>query len=208
MGKRKADDVTAPPSGAKKHKKRAGRKIDDPPKPIKNQFQAIDSLFEPNKACLNSTQYVSFLDLLYVDLALMHFIVTHLCADGLDEKEKEEGAIFSLSQIFCDTKTNIKSTMFERTVTEAQEISREGAPEGPPLYGVYPIRPAAGYQNPVRVEFEEGETEVKEAERTRSLVPTAPRAEHEQRRKGGAIPSVQRTGERADRFENVDPLRG
>ncbi|KAJ1094446.1 hypothetical protein NDU88_007521 [Pleurodeles waltl] len=52
MGKRKADDVPAPPSGAKKHKKRAGQKIDDPPKPIKNKFQAIDSLFEEAEAIL------------------------------------------------------------------------------------------------------------------------------------------------------------
>ncbi|KAJ1100876.1 hypothetical protein NDU88_005951 [Pleurodeles waltl] len=54
MGKRKADDVPAPPSGAKKHKKRAGRKTDDPPKPIRNQFQAIDSLFEEVEAILRS----------------------------------------------------------------------------------------------------------------------------------------------------------
>ncbi|KAJ1105771.1 hypothetical protein NDU88_003176 [Pleurodeles waltl] len=51
MGKRKADDVPAPPSGAKK---RAGRKTDDPPKPIRNQFQAIDSLFEEVEAILRS----------------------------------------------------------------------------------------------------------------------------------------------------------
>ncbi|KAJ1201087.1 hypothetical protein NDU88_004903 [Pleurodeles waltl] len=54
MGKCKADDVPAPPSGAKKHKKRAGRKTDDPPKPIRNQFQAIDSLFEEGEAILRS----------------------------------------------------------------------------------------------------------------------------------------------------------
>ncbi|KAJ1105719.1 hypothetical protein NDU88_003124 [Pleurodeles waltl] len=98
--------------------------------------------------------------------------------------------------------------MVERTVTQAQEISAEGAPERPPLYGLYPIQPAAGYQDTVRVKLEEGETEAKEAERTPSLVPTALRAEYEQRRKEGAIPRVHRTGERAERFENVDPLRG
>ncbi|KAJ1151249.1 hypothetical protein NDU88_004033 [Pleurodeles waltl] len=49
MGKRKADDISAPHSGVKKHKKRASRKVDDPPKPTRNQFQAIDSLFaEPD----------------------------------------------------------------------------------------------------------------------------------------------------------------
>ncbi|KAJ1141723.1 hypothetical protein NDU88_008051 [Pleurodeles waltl] len=54
MGKRKADDVPAPPSGAQKHKKRAGRKIYVPPKPIRNQFQAIESLFEEVEAILRS----------------------------------------------------------------------------------------------------------------------------------------------------------
>ncbi|KAJ1214939.1 hypothetical protein NDU88_002549 [Pleurodeles waltl] len=60
----------------------------------------------------------------------------------------------------------------------------------------------------IQYESEEGETKVKEAARMPSLVPTAPRAEHEQRRKGGTMPSVQHTGERADRCENADPLRG
>ncbi|KAJ1212936.1 hypothetical protein NDU88_000579 [Pleurodeles waltl] len=59
MGKRKADDVPAPPSGAKKHKKRAGRKIDDPSKPIRNQFQAIDSLFEEVEARLRSPSIIA-----------------------------------------------------------------------------------------------------------------------------------------------------
>ncbi|KAJ1218372.1 hypothetical protein NDU88_005952 [Pleurodeles waltl] len=59
MGKRKADDVPAPPSGTKKHKKGAGRKIDDPPKPIKNQFQAIDSLFEEVEAILRSPSIIA-----------------------------------------------------------------------------------------------------------------------------------------------------
>ncbi|KAJ1105585.1 hypothetical protein NDU88_002990 [Pleurodeles waltl] len=120
------------------------------------------------------------------------------------KKRLKREAILSFWQVFCNTKTNIKSTTLERTVTQAQEISTEGAPEGPPPYGLYPIRPAAGYQDPVQVEFEEGETEVKEAERTPNLIPT----EYEQRRKEEAIPRVQRTGERAERFGNVDPLRG
>ncbi|KAJ1210678.1 hypothetical protein NDU88_006040 [Pleurodeles waltl] len=59
MGKRKADDVPAPPSGTKKHRKRAGRKIDDPPKPIRNQFQAIDSLFEEVEAILRSPSIIA-----------------------------------------------------------------------------------------------------------------------------------------------------
>ncbi|KAJ1156920.1 hypothetical protein NDU88_009637 [Pleurodeles waltl] len=59
MGKRKADNVPAPPSGAKKHKKRAGRKIDDPSNPIRNQFQAIDSLFEEVEAILRSPSIIT-----------------------------------------------------------------------------------------------------------------------------------------------------
>ncbi|KAJ1172980.1 hypothetical protein NDU88_004822 [Pleurodeles waltl] len=59
MGKRKADDVPAPPSGTKKHRKRVGRKIDDPSKPIRNQFQAIDSLFEEVEAILRSPSVIA-----------------------------------------------------------------------------------------------------------------------------------------------------
>ncbi|KAJ1125315.1 hypothetical protein NDU88_003747 [Pleurodeles waltl] len=59
MGKRKADDVPAPPFGAKKHKKRAGRKIDDPSKPIRNQFQDIDSLFEEVEVILRSPSIIA-----------------------------------------------------------------------------------------------------------------------------------------------------
>ncbi|KAJ1176638.1 hypothetical protein NDU88_001909 [Pleurodeles waltl] len=59
MGKRKADDVPAPPSGAKKHRKRVGRKPDDPSKPVWNQFQAIDSLFEEVEAILRSPSVIT-----------------------------------------------------------------------------------------------------------------------------------------------------
>ncbi|KAJ1123947.1 hypothetical protein NDU88_002414 [Pleurodeles waltl] len=54
MGKQKADDISAPHSGAKKHKKRVSRKVDDPPKPTRNQFQTIDSLYEEVEAILRS----------------------------------------------------------------------------------------------------------------------------------------------------------
>ncbi|KAJ1084448.1 hypothetical protein NDU88_004595, partial [Pleurodeles waltl] len=74
-----------------------------------------------------------------------------------DEKEKE-GSYFVVM-------TNIKPKMLERTVTQIQEIATEEVPEEPPPYGFYPIQPGAGNQDPVRVEFEEGETEVKEAEK-------------------------------------------
>ncbi|KAJ1159796.1 hypothetical protein NDU88_000301 [Pleurodeles waltl] len=61
MGKRKADDVHAPPSGAKKHRKRAGRKPDDLSKPVRNQFQAIDSLFEEVEAILSPSVIAPFI---------------------------------------------------------------------------------------------------------------------------------------------------
>ncbi|KAJ1153577.1 hypothetical protein NDU88_006336 [Pleurodeles waltl] len=109
---------------------------------------------------------------------------------------------------FRDTKTNIKPTMLEQTATQVQERDTEGVSEGPPPYGHYPIRPAAGYQDPVQVECEEGETEVKGTEKASCLLPTAPRAEYEQRRKEGAISRVQLTEERAERSENVDSLQG
>ncbi|KAJ1081696.1 hypothetical protein NDU88_001874 [Pleurodeles waltl] len=96
--------------------------------------------------------------------------------------------------------------MLERTATQIQAIATEGVPERPPLYGLYPIWPAAGYQDPVRVEREEGETEVKESEKAPCLLPTAQRAEYEQRRKEGAKSRVQLAEERAERVENVDSL--
>ncbi|KAJ1081678.1 hypothetical protein NDU88_001856 [Pleurodeles waltl] len=143
-----------------------------------------------------------------LDEDIVEHTLTYIKSKYQKKKRKKREAILSLWGVFCDTKTNIKSTMLERTVTQAQEISTEGAPEGPLLYGLYPIQPAAGYQDPVRVEFEEGETEVKEVKRMPSLVPTDPQAEYEPRRKEGAMPRVQCTGERAERFENVDPHRG
>ncbi|KAJ1200152.1 hypothetical protein NDU88_003979 [Pleurodeles waltl] len=98
--------------------------------------------------------------------------------------------------------------MLELTVAQIQKIDTEGVPEGPPPYGLYPIRSAAGYQDPVRDEFEEGETGVKEAEEAPLFLLTAPREEYEQRRKEGAISMVQLTEEQAERLENVDSLRG
>ncbi|KAJ1112758.1 hypothetical protein NDU88_001019 [Pleurodeles waltl] len=68
--------------------------------------------------------------------------------------------------------------------------------------------PAARYQDPVRVECEEGETEVKRAQKASRLLLTALRAEYEQRRKEGAISRVQHTEEQAERSENVDSFRG
>ncbi|KAJ1172444.1 hypothetical protein NDU88_004291 [Pleurodeles waltl] len=98
--------------------------------------------------------------------------------------------------------------MLEQIATQIQEIATERVSERPPPCGLYPIRPAAGFQDPVRDEFEEGETEVKEVEKAPCLLPTAVRAEYEQRRKEGAISWVQLTEERVERLENVNSLRG
>ncbi|KAJ1190228.1 hypothetical protein NDU88_006966 [Pleurodeles waltl] len=140
------------------------------------------------------------------DEEIIEHTLTHIKSKYQKKKRKKRESILSLWRVFCDTKTNIKPTMLERTATQIQEIATEGVPEGPPPYGLYAIRPAAGYQDPVRVEFEEGETEVKEAEKAPRLLPTAPRTEYEQRRKEGAISRVQLTEERAERLENVESL--
>ncbi|KAJ1179012.1 hypothetical protein NDU88_004251 [Pleurodeles waltl] len=142
------------------------------------------------------------------DEDIIEHTLTHIKSKYQKKKRKKREAILSLWRVFCDTKTNIKPTMLEWTATQIQAIATEGVPEGPPSYGLYPIQPAVGYQDPVRVEFEEGETEVKEVEKSPLLLPTAPRAEYEQRRKEGAISRVQLTEEQAERLENVDSLRG
>ncbi|KAJ1189221.1 hypothetical protein NDU88_005971 [Pleurodeles waltl] len=117
------------------------------------------------------------------DEDIIEHALTHIKSKHQKKKRKKSEAILSLWRVFCDTKTNIKLTMLERTAIQIQEIATEGVPEGPPPYGLYLIWPAAGYQDPVQVEFEEGETEAKEVEKVPRLLPTAPRAEYEQRRK-------------------------
>ncbi|KAJ1176452.1 hypothetical protein NDU88_001732 [Pleurodeles waltl] len=142
------------------------------------------------------------------DEDIIEHTLTQIKSKYEKKKAKKREAISSSLRVFCDTKTNIKLTMLEWRATGIQEIATEGVPEGPPPYGLYPIQPAAGYQDPVQVEFEEGETEVKEAEKAPRLLPTAPRAEYEQRRKEGAISRVQLIEEQAERLENVDSLHG
>ncbi|KAJ1171211.1 hypothetical protein NDU88_003081 [Pleurodeles waltl] len=140
------------------------------------------------------------------DEDIIEHTLAHMKSKYQKKKRKKREAMLSLWRVFCDTKTNIKPTMLEQTATQIQEKAAEEDPEGPPSYGLYPIRPAAGYQDPVRVEFEEGETEVKEAEKAPPLFPTALRSDYEQRRKEGAMSRVHLTEERAERLENVDSL--
>ncbi|KAJ1154813.1 hypothetical protein NDU88_007556 [Pleurodeles waltl] len=142
------------------------------------------------------------------DEDIIEHTLTYIKSKYQKKKRKKREAILSLWGVFYDTKTNIKLTMLEQTANQIQERDTEGVSEGPPPYGLYPIRPVAGYQDPVWVECEEGETEVKGAEKASCLLPTAPRAEYEQRRKERAISRVQLTEERAERSEYVDSLRG
>ncbi|KAJ1162420.1 hypothetical protein NDU88_002888 [Pleurodeles waltl] len=142
------------------------------------------------------------------DEDIIEHTLTYIKSKYQKKKRNKREAILSLWRVFCDTRTNIKPTMLEQTATQIQERDTERVSEGPPPYGLYPIRPADGYQDPVRVECEEGETEVKGAEKASRLLPTALRAEYEQRRKEGAISRVQLTEEQAERSENVDSLRG
>ncbi|KAJ1140446.1 hypothetical protein NDU88_006798 [Pleurodeles waltl] len=94
------------------------------------------------------------------DEDIIEHTLTYIKSKYQKKKRKKREAILSLWRVFYDTKTNIKPTMLEQTVTQIQERDTEGVSEGPPPYGLYPIRPASGYQDPVRVECEEGETEV------------------------------------------------
>ncbi|KAJ1107971.1 hypothetical protein NDU88_005356 [Pleurodeles waltl] len=142
------------------------------------------------------------------DEDIIEHTLTHIKSKYQKKKRMKREAILLIWRVFCDTKATIKLTVLERTATQIQKIDTEGVPEGTPPYSLHPIWPAAGYQDPVRVEFEEGETEVKEAEKSPCLLPTAQRAEYEQRRKEGAISRVQLTEEHAERLENVHSLRG
>ncbi|KAJ1158564.1 hypothetical protein NDU88_011252 [Pleurodeles waltl] len=130
------------------------------------------------------------------DEDIIELRLTYIKSKYQKKKRKKREATLSLWWVFYDTKTNLKPTMLEQTATQIQERDTEAVSEGPPPYGLYPIRPVAGYQDPVRVECEEGETEVKGVEKASRLLPTAPRAEYEQRRKEGAISRVQLTEER------------
>ncbi|KAJ1140809.1 hypothetical protein NDU88_007147 [Pleurodeles waltl] len=88
--------------------------------------------------------------------------LTYIKSKYQKKKRKKREAILSLWRGFCDFKTYVKSTVSKKTATSTRDTP-EGVPEGPTPYGLYPILPASGYQDPVRVEPEEGGTDVKEA---------------------------------------------
>ncbi|KAJ1154636.1 hypothetical protein NDU88_007379 [Pleurodeles waltl] len=70
------------------------------------------------------------------------------------------------------------------------------------------ILPAAGYQDPVRVDPKEERLEAQGAEANPALVPSAPRADPEQSGRDRLISELQYTVRQAERSRSLAPLRG
>ncbi|KAJ1091080.1 hypothetical protein NDU88_004208 [Pleurodeles waltl] len=113
-----------------------------------------------------------------------------------------------LARVFSDTKENVIVREPKEAATQEQEKPPEQVPEEPPPYGIYPILPAGGYQDPERAEPEEDRTDVKRAGRAPSPAPTATWVDHEQKRRDRATPKSLHTRGQARRSRNLDPLRG
>ncbi|KAJ1176229.1 hypothetical protein NDU88_001512 [Pleurodeles waltl] len=107
-----------------------------------------------------------------------------------------------------DRRQIVKVTEPKEAATQEQEKPPEQAPEEPPPYGIHPTLPAAGYQDPERVEPEEDRTDVKGAGRAPSPNPTPPWVDHEQKRRDRATPKLRHTKEQAGRSRSLDPIRG
>ncbi|KAJ1081692.1 hypothetical protein NDU88_001870 [Pleurodeles waltl] len=111
--------------------------------------------------------------------------LTYIRSTYKKKKRQKREAILSLWRVFCHEKDRAKSTAPEEAVTPIQEVAQTqtespGNSLGePPPYGLYPSLPAAGYQDPVRVEPKEERLEAQGAEATPAPVPSAPRADPE-----------------------------
>ncbi|KAJ1117203.1 hypothetical protein NDU88_005403 [Pleurodeles waltl] len=80
------------------------------------------------------------------------------------KKRQKREAIMSLRRVFCHEKQKEKSIAPEEAVPQTESPGESLGK--PPPYGLYPILPAAGYQDPVRVEPKEERLEAQGAETT------------------------------------------
>ncbi|KAJ1103238.1 hypothetical protein NDU88_000665 [Pleurodeles waltl] len=98
--------------------------------------------------------------------------LTYIRSTYKKKKRQKREAILSPWRVFCHEKERDKSTAPEEAVTPIQEVAQTqtespGNSLGePPPYGLYPILPALGYQDPIRVEPKEERLEAQGAEAT------------------------------------------
>ncbi|KAJ1112578.1 hypothetical protein NDU88_000840 [Pleurodeles waltl] len=92
--------------------------------------------------------------------------LTYIRSTYKKKKRQKREAILSLWRVSGHEKPKEKSTVPEEVVAQTQTESPGESLGEPPPYGLYPILPAAGYQDPVRVEPKEERLEAQGAEAT------------------------------------------
>ncbi|KAJ1207367.1 hypothetical protein NDU88_002758 [Pleurodeles waltl] len=148
------------------------------------------------------------------DHDIAEHILTDIRSTYKKKKRQKREAILSLWRVFCHEKEKDKSTAPEEAVAQTQEVAQTQTESSgdslgePPPYGLYPILPAAGYQDPVRVEPKEERLEAQEAELTPAPVPSAPRADPEQSGRDRLVSELQHTVRQAEQYRSLAPLRG
>ncbi|KAJ1092997.1 hypothetical protein NDU88_006107 [Pleurodeles waltl] len=134
--------------------------------------------------------------------------LTYIRSTYKKKKRQKREAILSLWQVFCHEKPKEKSTAPEEVVAQTQTESPGESLGEPPPYGLYPILPAAGCQDPVRVEPKEQRLEAQRAEATPAPIPSAPRADPEQRGRDRLVRELQHTVRQAEQSRSLAPLQG
>ncbi|KAJ1112814.1 hypothetical protein NDU88_001075 [Pleurodeles waltl] len=143
------------------------------------------------------------------DHNIVEHTLTYIRSTYKKKKRQKREAILSLWRVFCHEKERDKPTTPEEAVTPIQEGAQThtespgNSLQEPPPYGLYPILPAAGYQDPVRVEPKEERLEAQGTEATPAPVPSAPRADPELSGRDRLVSELQHTLRQAEQ-----PLRG
>ncbi|KAJ1081094.1 hypothetical protein NDU88_001278 [Pleurodeles waltl] len=131
-----------------------------------------------------------------------------ICSTYKKKKRQKREAILSLGRVFSHEKTKVESTAPEEVVAQTQTESPGESLGEPPPYGLYPILPAAGYQDPVRVEPREERLEAQGVEATATPVPSSPRANSQQSWRVRLISELQHTVRQAEQSRSLAPLGG
>ncbi|KAJ1164371.1 hypothetical protein NDU88_004811 [Pleurodeles waltl] len=121
------------------------------------------------------------------------------------EKVKTDEGSYSVT-IAGHEKPKVKSTVPDEVVAQTQTESPGESLGEPPPYGLYPILPAAGYQDPVRVEPKEERIEAQGAEATPTPVPSAPRADPEPSGRDRLVNTLREAAE--ERIEEEEEWEG
>ncbi|KAJ1159949.1 hypothetical protein NDU88_000453 [Pleurodeles waltl] len=102
------------------------------------------------------------------DHDIVEHTLTYIRSTYKKKKRQKREAILSLWRVFCHEKERDKSTTPKEAVTPIQEVAQTQTESPgnllgkPQPYGLYPILPAAGYQDPVRVEPKKEKLEARE----------------------------------------------